>query len=120
MWETVSTEYRICVAKRIVVLQLSSQYTCRGAQDFLQLVMGGGAARMLGRMVNARSIPQVRLTQSLGISGGPSCEAGIAVDCILGDWGIWSTCDMHNMRFRDKRSLDAVHMQYMRFTEINF
>jgi len=33
---------------------------------------------------------------------GPSCEAGIAVDCILGDWGIWSTCDMHNMRFRDK------------------
>ena len=75
---------------------------------------------MLGRMVNARSIPQVRLTQSLGISGGPSCEAGIAVDCILGDWGIWSTCDMHNMRFRDKRSLDAVHMQYMRFTEINF
>jgi hypothetical protein len=29
-----------------------------------------------------------------GSLGGAACEAGGAVDCLLGDWGVWSTCDV--------------------------
>ncbi|CAJ1402607.1 unnamed protein product [Effrenium voratum] len=35
-------------------------------------------------------------------TAGSSCEGHEAVDCLLGEWGAWSTCDLHNMMYRDK------------------
>lgn len=42
---------------------------------------------------------------------GAACEAGGAVDCLLGDWGMWSTCDVNKMMYRDKRVLRAAENQ---------
>lgn len=37
---------------------------------------------------------------------GHGCEAGDAVDCLMGEWGAWSTCDVNKMTYRDKRTLN--------------
>ena len=44
-----------------------------------------------------------------GSLGGAACEAGGAVDCLLGDWGVWSTCDVTRFRwFRNGESWGMV------------
>ena len=44
------------------------------------------------------------------LGGGHGCEAGDAVDCLMGEWGAWSTCDVNKMTYRDKRSLVRAHV----------
>ena len=117
MWETVSRKY-VCDRFLCAIYIVSQAYLQLGARAARSTRSKSRFAVMVrenwARGECAKHPAKTPLGH--GIPGGTACEAGIAVDCILGDWGIWSTCDMHNMRFRDKRSLDAERMQLMQLT----